>query len=401
MESLIADAGIAAVSEQTAGQILLPRGTTLWQRLRQALDEMALVAGYEGFVFPQAQGEEEPRLAPFSLDSLNTVVRILKGAPVRASLWRSGTPPTEHHIYTVRKSAGETEEDAYTLLDLQRRYFEEILAIPALAGAIPAGQKGDRSTAYALDQITGAGVVLRLAESSVLAAGATEGQEAIHHGAITSDLIPALLLAHLREGLPVFPPRVAPEQVVIIPVLPSKRRLEITKLAHQIRSSLRREVRLALDESTISTTEEKQLLWAKRGAPVQILIGEEDLDHRQVALLRRDTGAREVISVNFLADRIKLMLTEIQDSLLDGAFKQREEMLLEPETLEELTRSLGNAPGYALAAWDGTDESAAMIREKTGLGVRLLPFGAEAEAIGRNCIASGKEARFAAILAGV
>ena len=302
LSALIHEAGLATQVAESGRSVLLPRGTALWRRLRQAMDEMALVAGYEEYVFPDiVDGEtnvdgDAAVFQPFSPSSLNVVHATAKGGLARASLWRealhSSVDPSvlaQHHAYTLRKKAGEAEEDAYTLLDLQRRYFAEILAIPALAGALPADQRHERSTAYGLDVITPTGFSLRLAECGVLS---NPSAYAVQHAALTPHLIPAILLTHLREGKPVFPPRLAPEQAVIIPRIPSKRRLELSKLAHQIRSGLRNKIRVALDESPSSSVEQKQELWASRGAPIQVLIGDEDLDHRQVELIRRDTGER-------------------------------------------------------------------------------------------------------------
>ncbi len=408
LSTMLATADIVYTPESTAQPVLLPAGYDLWERIRRTIDDMFQVAGYELFAL-----EEVDDLA--AIRALAALVDNGRDAPVLASTWsRAKDRPAssfpaldraewwQHAAFSAHKTAAAAEEQAYKLTDVFRAFTEEILGAPTFVGTMPPAELSDHdASGYVVEAMSADGRSLRVGETRVMSPefAALSGSELFFQSAaLAPRVVAAALLAHTRNGEPVFSPRVAPTQVAIIPVLPSAQSLDIAKLAHQVRSMVRGSYRTVLADKSGLSTEDGRAIWSQRGTPVFIEISQEDVEHRQVTLVRRDTGESEAISVNFLMDRLGLLRDEIHEALLSVATERREAEFAEPESLEELAEGLLQRAAPQFVAWDGSDESANKIAAVAGASIRVLPFGSEAESSGRDCIASGAPARYVAIV---
>ena len=202
-------------------------------------------------------------------------------------------------------------------------------------------------------------------------------------------MIGALIMAHSDNHGLVLPPRVAPIQVVIVPIYRGNDEFPpIAEAANKIKEQLKAlGVSVKFDDRDTQKPGWKFAEYELKGVPVRLAIGPRDIENGTVELARRDTLEKKVMPQEGIANYIYELLEEIQQGIYQKAFDFRKASTHRVDNWEELVDVLDNKGGFALAHWDGTKESENKIKE-TKATIRCLPLDAEPEE--GFCVVSGK-----------
>ncbi|MFN0128506.1 MAG: proline--tRNA ligase [Verrucomicrobiales bacterium] len=320
-------------------------------------------------------------------------------------LWQEG--------HTAHETKEEAIEETERMLGVYERFVREHLAIPVLTGEKTANERfpGAVSTlcieAMVQDRkAIQAGTSHFLGQNFAKAAGIEfTGRDGTRQLAWTTSwgastrLIGTVLMAHSDDDGVVLPPRVAPTQIVILPVTPKPETREaVLAAAHALAAALRAE--RAWDERLTVEVDGRDLPggtknweWIKKGVPVRVEIGPRDLEKGTVAVARRDAGVKEKsfpTTAEFTAGAGAL-LEEIQANLLDRATAFRDAAMVKVDDQGALRAFFGEgAPsGFALVHWAGSSEDEDRLREELKITIRCVPFGEQFAEEGK-CVLTGK-----------
>ena len=160
--------------------------------------------------------------------------------------------------------------------------------------------------------------------------------------------------------------------------------------AEELKTMLSSVARIKLDDSDKSAGW-KFSEYEMKGVPIRLEIGPKDIEKNQVVLARRDTGEKEIVSIDNLQTRVTQLLDEIQQNLLQRATERRDSKTYVAKTMEEFERQINETPGFIKAMWCGDQACEDAIKEKTGATSRCIPF--EQEHISDTCVCCGKPAK--------
>ena len=207
---------------------------------------------------------------------------------------------------------------------------------------------------------------------------------------VSTRLMGALIMAHSDNNGLVLPPRLAPIQVVMVPIYKGEEQLrEITGRFREIADELKAKgISVKIDERDNVRSGFKFAEYELKGVPVRLALGPRDMEQGTVELLRRDTLEKQTVPQQGLADRIEALLAEIQQNIFRKALAYRDSMITRVDTWDDFVRTLDEKGGFLLAHWDGTVETEVAIKEATKATIRCIPIDAPEEE-GR-CIFSGK-----------
>ena len=213
---------------------------------------------------------------------------------------------------------------------------------------------------------------------------------------VSTRLIGALIMTHSDDQGLVLPPKLAPIQVVIVPI--PKPTEEIMEVANKLIKELKAKgISVKVDTDDRKRPGFKFAEYEMKGVPVRLGIGARDLAKGVVEVARRDEKTKELIALEGLVEHVEQLLSEIQDNLFNRAIKFREERYSEATTYEELKEILNIKGGFVKAYWDGTSETELKIKEETKATIRCIPLeGGQGEG---TCIYSGKPATQIALFA--
>ena len=185
-----------------------------------------------------------------------------------------------------------------------------------------------------------------------------------------------------------LPPRVAPIQVVIVPVAMHKE--GVKEKAEELKNTLSKKYRVELDVREQYSPGYKFNDWEMRGVPVRIEIGPRDIEANKCVVVRRDTLEKIEVSLDDLSEKLNDILEEIQKNMYDECAKRAKEKTTIANNLEEFTENLNKNQGYVKTMWCGSEECEEKIHELTGAKSRCIPFAQEK--IGDKCVCCGKPA---------
>ncbi len=212
---------------------------------------------------------------------------------------------------------------------------------------------------------------------------------------ISERCIAALISVHGDDRGLVFPPEVAPVQVVVIPVLFGKSE-EIIKACRDVAERLKEKgIRVALDESE-ERPGAKYYKWEMKGVPLRIEIGPRDLKNNSAIIVRRDNGSKESVSIKNIEEKVEKKFREIHESLFQKAESSLKERIFECSTLEEVKERIAN--GIARIPWCGERECGLVMEEAVGAGILGIPEGELGKGKG-SCPVCNKETTSIAIMA--
>ncbi|WP_071134888.1 proline--tRNA ligase [Millionella massiliensis] len=207
---------------------------------------------------------------------------------------------------------------------------------------------------------------------------------------VSTRLMGALIMAHSDNNGLVLPPKLAPIQVVMVPIYKGEEELKtIVARMEEIAAELKAKgISVKIDDRDNVRSGFKFAEYELKGVPVRLAIGPRDLAGGTIELARRDTLSKEVVPAEGIADRIEKLLDEIQQNIYNKALKFRDSMITKVDTYDEFKKVLEEKGGFILAHWDGTPETEEQIKNETKATIRCIPVNApEEEGV---CIISGK-----------
>jgi prolyl-tRNA synthetase len=207
---------------------------------------------------------------------------------------------------------------------------------------------------------------------------------------VSTRLIGALVMAHSDDDGLILPPRIAPLQVVIVPIYKGdEQKQQIDSKVKEITQQLKANgISVKYDDNDNNRPGWKFAEYELKGVPVRIAIGARDLQNNVAEVARRDTKEKQSVSLDGIANHIKQLLEDIQQNLYRKALAYREEHTTKADTWEQFEKLLDEKGGFVYAHWDGTAETEEAIKEKTKATIRCIPLNNEKEE--GKCILTGK-----------
>ncbi|MCL5971848.1 MAG: proline--tRNA ligase [Firmicutes bacterium] len=316
-------------------------------------------------------------------------------------LWQEG--------HTVHRTAEEAEAETRQQLGIYHEMMENLLAIPVVAGAKSAGERfAGAIETYTLEALMGDGKALQSTTSHFLGqnfAKAFDIQYLDEDGTLkfgwttswgaSTRLIGALIMVHGDDKGLRIPPRVAPIQIVIVPIGRGNDREQVTRYAKTLAKTLSASFRVKLDDRDEFTPGYKFNDWEMRGVPVRIEIGPRDLAQQQVIVARRDTGEKIAVSEATLQEALTQLMVQVQDTLLQQARQYQHENTFAVENFQEMAHH--NFRGFFMGDWCGQETCADQLKQETSVTIRCLPF--DTELAGTGCIVCGRPGQHRALFA--
>jgi len=203
----------------------------------------------------------------------------------------------------------------------------------------------------------------------------------------------ALVMAHSDDEGLISPPKLAPIQVVIVPIFRSEEDLaKISEKANQIKDELKAKgISVKFDNRDTHKPGWKFAEYEMQGVPVRIAMGMRDLENGTVEVARRDTKEKMILSFDDLVNKVEHLMEAIQDNIYQRALTFREENSHNADTYDEFKDIIENKGGFVYAHWDGTTETEEKIQEETKATIRCIPFNQKEE--DGKCIYSGKPSK--------
>ena len=319
-------------------------------------------------------------------------------------LWQEG-----HTAHATRKEA---EEETMQMVNIYAEFSEKFLGIPVLVGSKTESEKfAGAVETLTIEALMQDGKALQAGTSHFLGqnfAKAFDVQFTNQEGKLdyvwatswgmTTRMIGALVMAHSDNHGLVLPPRVAPIQVVIVPIYKGNEELPpIAETAGKIKEELSQlGISVKFDNRDTYKPGWKFAEYELKGVPVRIAIGPRDIENATVELARRDTLEKKVLPRQGIASYVHTLLEEIQENIFRKALEFRESHTYQVDSWEDLVDVLENKGGFALAYWDGTRESEERIQE-TKATIRCLYR--EPEPAEGKCVVSGSPTRQRVVIA--
>lgn len=309
-------------------------------------------------------------------------------------LWQEG--------HTIHATAEESEKETISILNMYADFCENVLAMPVIKGQKTEKEKfaGAKAT-YTIESLMHDGKALQSGTSHNFGDGFAKafgiryndknGQlQYVHETSwgVTTRLIGAIIMVHGDDSGLVLPPRIAPTQVMIIPIAQHKE--GVLEKAEELREKISKVARVKLDSS------DKMPGWKfneceMKGIPVRVEIGPKDIENNQAVIVRRDNREKILVSLDELESKITETLEIVQNALLEKARKHREEKTYSAVTLEDFIEIADNKPGFIKAMWCGDEACENKLKEVAGVSSRCMPF--EQEQLSDKCVCCGKEAK--------
>jgi prolyl-tRNA synthetase len=209
---------------------------------------------------------------------------------------------------------------------------------------------------------------------------------------VSTRLMGALIMVHSDDNGLVLPPKLAPIQVVIVPIWKNDEQLAaITEKFKPVIEQLQQlGISVKFDDADNKRPGFKFADYELKGVPVRLVMGGRDLENNTIEIMRRDTLEKESVSFDGIVERVKNLLDDIQSNIFEKARKYRDEHIYECNDYEEFKERVKNG-GFFLCPWDGTAETEAKIKEDTQATIRCVPFGVDQSNPGVDMV-SGKPA---------
>ena len=320
-------------------------------------------------------------------------------------LWQEG--------HTAHATKEEAIEETIKMINVYSQFAKEYLAIPVLIGTKSESERfaGAEET-YCIEALMQDGKSLQAGTSHFLGQNfakafdvkflSKENKEeyvwATSWG-VSTRLMGALVMAHSDDNGLILPPKLAPIQVVIVPIYKTEEQLEqISERVSELMAKLKNlEISVKYDDSDSQRPGFKFAEYELKGIPIRLAIGQRDFDNNTWEVARRDTMEKEIISNDNIIERISILLEEIQENIYNKALKFRESNTHQVDNFEEFKEILESKPGFISAYYDGSIETEEFIKNETKATIRCIPLDPKLET--GKCIVTGKESKFRVIFA--
>lgn len=436
---VVVEAEMADYSPVRGTMIIRPYGYALWENMQRALDDMFKATGHQNAYFPlfiprsfiEKEAEhvegfspelaivthgggkelEEPLVVrPTSETIINHTfakwVQSYRDLPILINQWcnvvrwEMRTRPFLRTLeflwqegHTCHETYQEAEEEARRMLGVYRTHAEEWAAVPVVAGRKSESEKfPGADVSYSIEAMMGdrralqAGTSHNLGDRFARAFGTQflDRDNELRHPFQTSwgastRLVGMVIMVHGDDQGMTLPPRLAPHQVVVVPIVRSdaEERSRVLEAAARIVEELRPSIRVHLDDREGHSPGYKFNEWEIKGVPLRIEIGPRDLDRAQAVLARRDRPGppgKETVLLASLREEVDRTLEGIQQELLARALAFQREHSHRPADYEEMRQGLSEEGGFHYAGWCGSPDCEAKIKEETQATIRVIPF---------------------------
>lgn len=308
-------------------------------------------------------------------------------------LWQEG--------HTLHETYEEAETETIQMLNIYKDFCEKVLAIPVISGQKTESEKfAGAEYTYTIEALMHDGKALQSGTSHFLGQHFTkafdityadrEGKLAHpYHTSwgVSTRLIGGLIMTHGDNRGLVLPPRVAPTQVVIIPIAANKGNV-MDKVDELYQTLKEAGLKVEVDDRTNYTPGYKFNDWEMKGVPIRLEIGPRDIENNQATLFRRDLLTKEASSLTHIAERITNLIDEIHDSLLNKAKSLYEAKTYSVSDYDQFKQIMDQSPGFVKTMWCGDANCEKKIKEETGATIRCIPF--EQDHLSDTCLCGEK-----------
>lgn len=316
-------------------------------------------------------------------------------------LWQEG--------HTLHETYEEAQNETLQMLNIYKDMAEELLAIPVVVGKKSEKEKfaGAEAT-YTIEALMHDGKALQSGTSHFLGQHFTKAFEIQYSDrdgnlsnpyhtswGVSTRLIGALIMVHGDNRGLVMPPRVAPIQVVMVPIAAHKG--NVMETVDKLYAELKEVARVEVDDRENQSPGWKFNEWEMKGVPVRIEIGPKDIENGQVTICRRDTLEKFQVPMENLKETVQNLLDDIHKSLFNKALEMREKKTYLAKDMDEFKKTIEETPGFIKAMWCGDAACELKIKEETSATIRCMPF--EQENLGDKCVCCQKEAKHMVYLA--
>jgi prolyl-tRNA synthetase len=312
-------------------------------------------------------------------------------------LWQEG--------HTAHETKNEAIEEAEKMQGVYADFAENFMAMPVIKGIKTESERfAGAIETYSIEALMQDGKALQAGTSHFLGqnfAKAFDVKFATKEGkqeyvwatswGVSTRLMGALVMTHSDDKGLVLPPKLAPIQLVIIPIYKTDEQLDTinAKVEDMIDGLKAKGISVKYDNRNTYKPGWKFAEYELKGVPLRIGIGPRDIENNTVELVRRDTLTKEIVNQEVLIETVLKLLKEIQDNLFNKALEFRNNLITEVNNFDEFKETLDSKGGFISAHWDGSTETEEEIKNKTKATIRCIPLNVKEEE-GR-CIVSGKK----------
>lgn len=421
--------------------VIRPYGFALWENIQQGLDRRIKATGHKNAYFPlfipesllQKETEHVEGFAPevawvthggseklaerlvvrptsetIICEMYSRWIQSWRDLPVLINQWcnvvrwEKVTRPflrTSEFLWqeghTAHANEEEAEAETLLMLDVYRDFAESDLAVPVIPGRKTENEKfAGALRTYTIEALMSDGKALQAGTSHNLGEHFARVFDITYldkdgtlkyvwqtSWGVSTRLIGAVIMVHGDDRGLALPPVIAPVQVVLVPIAPKQVRETVLQQARALLAGMREAgLRVEMDDREEYSPGWKFNEWEMKGVPLRVELGPRDLESGQAVLVRRDTGEKITSPLAGLAERVTLLLEEIQANMLEKARRFREENTTRTDDYEEFKRVIEEKRGLIVSHWCGGSECEQAIKEETKATIRCLPFRQEGEA---------------------
>lgn len=321
-------------------------------------------------------------------------------------LWQEG--------HTAHETKDEAVAEAQQMQDVYADVVENFMAIPVVKGRKSDSERfAGADDTYTIEALMQDGKALQAGTSHFLGqnfAKAFDVKFASKEGkqeyvwatswGVSTRLMGALIMTHSDDLGLVLPPKLAPIQVVVVPIYKTEDQLEeIRQVVDKFSSELKaKNISIKFDDDNQTKPGWKFAEYELKGVPLRIAIGPKDLEKGHVEISRRDTLEKQFITLDHVSTEVEKLLEDIQRNLYQRALNYRDEHITEVSDFEEFKNVIENKGGFVSALWDGTEETEEAVKNQTKATIRCIPLAFETPTEGVD-VFSGKPARYKVLYA--
>ena len=316
-------------------------------------------------------------------------------------LWQEG--------HTAHATETEAKEETLQILEIYKNVLQDILAIPVLTGLKSESEKfAGAVETYCIEAMMGDTKALQAGTSHYLGQNfakafdvrfqTEDNKEKLVYATswgVSTRLIGALIMVHGDDKGLRLPPKVAPTQVVIVPIMKKDSNLDdILKYIKNLKDELKQnDIRIYVDMREKLSPGHKFNEWEMKGVPIRIEVGPRDMENKEIVVCRRDDNTKQTVSINESASIVQSLLSEIQSNLFNQAQNFMDEHTHTVSNWDEFKNNINN--GFVICGWDGTIDTETKIKEETKATIRCLPFNQDIKNL--KCIYSGNDAKYLSV----
>lgn len=314
-------------------------------------------------------------------------------------LWQEG--------HTAHSTADEAIAETRQMLEVYATFAEQFMALPVIRGVKTESERfAGAVDTYCIEALMQDGKALQCGTSHFLGQNFAKAfdvkfsnkENQLEHvwatsWGVSTRLVGAIVMAHSDDDGLILPPKIAPWQVVIVPIFKGEEQKTLidAKVLPLINELKALGIRVKYDDNDNARPGWKFAEYEMKGVPVRLAIGARDLENNLIEIARRDTKEKKTVSLEGIATIVNNLLVEIQQAMFDKALAYRERHITKVDDWNEFEKLLDDKGGFLAAHWDGTPETEEAIKEKTKATIRCIPLNNTME--NGKCILTGKPSK--------